>query len=136
MITEFTRPVLHVASTNLLAAVSKFAAENGLNVRNAGGTYDAGKWTEKLEFTVQQTADGKSGEAAAFERDCHFCLSRSITPAHYGKTFRSGGHFYKLVAVKPGGSRFDLVAERVPDGRRFKFNSHDVTPKLVAAGAF
>lgn len=132
MITEFTRPVLRVASDGLLVAVSKFADDNGLNVRLGTGTYDAGKWTGKLEFTVKQTADGRSGEQAAFERDAHFCFSRSILPQHYGKMFPFGGRTYRLIAVKPGSSRMDLIAERLPDGKRFKFSSIDVAPKLVA----
>jgi hypothetical protein len=48
-----------------------------------------------------------------------------------GRTFKSGSRTYKVVEIKRQNHKYPVVAERLPDGKRFKFATATVEAGLV-----
>lgn len=74
-------------------------------------------------------ANGKiySPEKAMFEVLApHFGLE----PGDYGRTFRSKDELFRIVAINPNRPKYPISAERVADGRGFKFPADNVVMYL------
>ena len=74
-------------------------------------------------------ADGAiySPDKAMFEIPApHFGLE----PSDYGRTFRSKDELFRIVAINPNRPKYPVSAERVSDGRCFKFPADNVVMYL------
>lgn len=64
-----------------------------------------------------------STEKALFEvLAVHFGLK----PSDYGRTFQSQGALFRIVSINPNRPKYPISAERVADGRSFKFTAENV----------
>ena|SRR6056297_466216 len=60
----------------------------------------------------------------------HFGLESS----DYGRTFRSKDELFRIVAINPNRPKYPISAERVADGRGFKFPADNVVMYLQSSG--
>jgi hypothetical protein len=73
-----------------------------------------------------------SPEKALFEVLApHFGLE----PSDYGRTFRSRGDLYRIVAINPNRPKYPISTERVSDGRGFKMPAENVVMYLQNSDA-
>ena len=49
-----------------------------------------------------------------------------LNPSDHGRTFRSKGELFRIVAINPNRPKYPISAERVADGRGFKFPAENV----------
>jgi len=74
-------------------------------------------------------ADGAifSHEKTLFEA---LAPSFGLEPSDYGRTFRTGGDAFRLTAINPNRPKYPISAERIADGRGFKFTAENVAMYL------
>lgn len=53
-----------------------------------------------------------------------------LKPSDYGRTFRSRDELFRIVAINPNRPKYPISAERVSDGRGFKFPAENVVMYL------
>jgi hypothetical protein len=53
-----------------------------------------------------------------------------LEPSDYGRTFRSKDELFRIVAINPNRPKYPISAERVSDGRGFKFPAENVAMYL------
>lgn len=53
-----------------------------------------------------------------------------LKPSDYGRTFRSRDELFRIVAINPNRPKYPVSAERVSDGRGFKFPADNVAMYL------
>lgn len=58
-----------------------------------------------------------------------------LEPADHGRTFRSKDELFRIVAINPNRPKYPISAERVADGRGFKFPAENVVMYLQRSGA-
>ena len=54
-----------------------------------------------------------------------------LEPSDYGRTFRSKDELFRIVAINPNRPKYPVSAERVSDGRGFKFPADNVAMYLL-----
>ena len=58
-----------------------------------------------------------------------------LAPSDYGRTFRTRDELFRIVAINPNRPKYPISAERVSDGRGFKFPADNVVMYLQNTGA-
>ena len=53
-----------------------------------------------------------------------------LQPSDYGRTFSSNGEVFRITGLNPNRPKYPIRAERVSDGRGFKFTVDTVTLRL------
>jgi len=53
-----------------------------------------------------------------------------LEPSDYGRTFKSRGDLYRIVAINPNRPKYPISTERVSDGRGFKMPAENVVMYL------
>lgn len=53
-----------------------------------------------------------------------------LEPSDYGRTFKSRDEMFRIVAINPNRPKYPISAERVSDGRGFKFPADNVVMYL------
>lgn len=129
-ITTFDRATCRQLGQDLERVLQQFAAERGVKVERAGGTFDGASFTAKLKFSVTGAA---ASDAARDEFDA-VCGAFGLTPAHRGAMFTWGNRRLRLVGFKAGSPKFPLLAEEPATGKRFKL-TEDALPKIREASA-
>jgi hypothetical protein len=81
-----------------------------------------GKISAVLTNAVQGEGQTLTPEPPEQEIWNSVCRCYGLQPEDYGKTFVSNGHTFKLCKIKPGHSKYPIIATRVPDGKSFKFD--------------
>ncbi len=64
-----------------------------------------------------------SAEKALFEA---LAEHYGLQPFDYGKTFTNGGEVFRITAINPNRPKYPVSAERISDGRGFKFAVENV----------
>lgn len=79
-------------------------------------------------------ADGAifSPDKALFEA---LASSFGLQPADYGRTFRTQGEAFRITAINPNRPKYPVSAERLADGRSYKFSAENVAMYLRAPDA-
>lgn len=54
-----------------------------------------------------------------------------LKPSDYGRAFRSNGESFRITAINPNRPKFPISAERVADGRGYKFAAENVALYLL-----
>jgi hypothetical protein len=99
--------------------------EDGVAVKIVpGGTIHPTSLVVKIEL-CDIGEDGEAEDKGASALKLLAKLNPSVSPP-YGFEFIHGGRAYKLVGYVGRRGRFPLVAERQPDGRRFKFGMEHI----------
>ena len=91
-----------------------------------------GKISAVLTNTVQGEGQALTPEPPEQDIWNSVCHLYGLKPEDYGKTFMSNGKTYRLCKIKPGHSKYPLIATRIPDGKSFKFDMGMVKMMLSA----
>jgi len=59
-----------------------------------------------------------------------------LRPEHFGAEFVSNGECFRITGLNPNRPRYPISAERIFDGRNFKFTAENVAFKLAGLGPF
>lgn len=59
--------------------------------------------------------------------------SFGLEPSDYGRTFKTDGHAFRITAINPNRPRYPISAERLADGRGYKFSAENVVAYLRAS---
>ena len=60
-------------------------------------------------------------------------LSFGLEPSDHGRVFRTGGETFRITAINPNRPKYPISAERLADGRGFKFSADNVAAYLKAS---
>jgi len=102
-------------------------------IRMDGYQYDtAGRYFKpKLLVAVKgETGEFESPAAIAFNANAAFY---GLKPEDLGRVFSQHGTAYKITGLAPNASRYPILAERVHDGKGFKFTADGVKDSLERA---
>lgn len=105
----------------LEAAAITIAAKHGFTIGNQSASYNSDGAKLKIEFK------GKDSEKNDWERYAEMIGMRKDD---LGKTFVQNGHTFKICGIMPSRPKFPVIAERQPDGKKFKFTVDGLRPKL------
>jgi hypothetical protein len=99
----------------------------GVKVSFKGGQIGPGSCVLKFEFAeVNKDGSVETREATEYK----LCAKLYGLPVDgLGRVFGFRGRNYKVVGLKPRG-KYSILAERLPDGKRFKFEPHTAFPSL------
>lgn len=118
-IKSFDRSVCRQLSQDVLNALEKFCAARNIAIDYKGGSFGPSNATLKFEFAVKDAnGDAVTREAQEFET-C--CTMFGLDKTDLGKTFVTDRDSYRITGLTMRGRRFPILAERVKDGRSFKF---------------
>ncbi len=121
---------LQVALDNLnkLIQDGQFKDLPKVNITVGGASYSESNATFKVEVALVGT-DGevKSKTAEDFKT---FAVLFGLDPDVLGKTFKNGGHTFKICGLKGRSVKYPVLAER-EDGKKFKFGADFI--KLVSS---
>ncbi len=59
--------------------------------------------------------------------------SFGLEPSDHGRIFRTGGEAFRIIAINPNRPKYPVSAERLADGRGFKFSADNVAAYLKAS---
>jgi hypothetical protein len=91
----------------------------GVKAAYRGGSYGTSNCRLKFEF-AEITKDGVAQTQAA--ENWKLAVMAGLPKDGLGKVFEFRGKQYKVVGYKPG-CKFNIVADRMSDGKGFKFQS-------------
>lgn len=104
---------VHDLAVGMEAAMQDWATKNGVTVKRAGGTYDAGG-TATLRFEVVER-----GAEPRIERDFREYISAyGLSPSDLGRTFVSKGVVHTIAGLKTA-ARVRPIVTVTDDGRTF-----------------
>lgn len=109
---------LRILRHNLTAALKDIDPSLTFKVGNIRYDIDGRQATIKLEVA--------SNDAGGFRDEAREALQYSSF--EYGQTFTNWeGQTFKIVGYKPRSRKYPVIAERVSDGKKFKFTRSAVT---------
>ena len=120
-------------SRDLLAACIKVAETHGLAVEGGELSDINLRHGFDIGFRVGiPTADGSlySTEKAVFEV---FAENFGLKPSDYGRIFKTSGEAFRITGINPNRPKYPISAERLADGRGYKFTVENVEMYLKAA---
>ena len=120
-------------SRDLLAACRNVAETHGLTVEGGEVSGIDLRHGFDIQFRVgipMQDGSLFSHDKAMFEVLApHFGLE----PSDYGRTFRTDGTAFRITAINPNRPKYPISAERIADGRGFKFSAENVVAYMKAS---
>jgi len=125
-ITRIDRKACRTIDEAAEKALQEVAEKFGLTVKRESGRFDSTKFTAKFSFL----AVGESGVPKDF-RQCASLVG--LDPDCYGKVFRSNGEAFRVTGINLRRRKYPVSAERVKDGRSYKFSAENVMWMLRAA---
>jgi hypothetical protein len=87
-----------------------------LNFKMKNISYSDYEFHTPLEVEVIDKAEDLKKDK--FESYCPVC---GLKPEDFGRIFIVGGKQYKIVDVKPNNRKYPVIAQRLSDGKSFKF---------------
>lgn len=117
---KITKDFLTKFEAEAVKLLANLSTTYGLNVRSAGGRFDADAATLKFEFTPQ-------GAPSKAEKSLSTMGGAFGLPADaVGRTFTLESVLYRVTGLNPRRPKFPVIGERVSDGKAFKFPANDV----------
>lgn len=126
-ITSIDRCNHQILSDAFVKALKGVCDQYGVDVEGSGGTLGSGTGVIKLSVNVRDNGAGVAGKQAEWDR---FCAWIDMKPEDFGREFTWRGQRYRIVGVLRGGHKYNLSADRVYDGRSFKFVASHVKTLL------
>ena len=120
-------------SQDLLTACRKVAESHGLTVEGGELSDIDLRHGFDIQFRVGiPMPDGSlfSHDKALFEV---LAPSFGLDPSDYGRTFTVSGEIFRITAINPNRPKYPISAERLADGRGFKFSAENVAAYLNAS---
>lgn len=127
-ISTFQRPQHALVSAAVLEALKELEDKFGVNFNVSGGQVGGSSGLIKLGVKLRTAAGADSHDKTMWDA---YCSLYGLAKEHFGQTFVSQGIAYKITGIAPSRPKFPVSAERVHDGRGFKFPAS--TPKMALA---
>ena len=126
-ITAIDKATAQRISAAVVIELTKWAESVGLKVTARGGTFDPPlTYTCKIEFTVQETASGKSVAQVRFEK---YAKQVFLEPTDFGKSVELRGRSYTIAGILPSASKRPVIIEDAAK-RQFTANEMDIRKAL------
>lgn len=112
-------------------ALQQIAEEFGVQITRKGGNYSDGSATIKFEFAeIGEDGTAKTREAEDFAM---YANRYGLEASDLGRDFTSRGDTFTISGCAPRARKMPILATRKADGKRYKFNHHDVKRALDSA---
>jgi len=117
---------------DLLAACQNAAETHGLTVE--GG--DLNDIDLRHGFDIQFRVGIPMPDGSLFSHDKALfevlAPSFGLESSDHGRIFRTGGEAFRITAINPNRPKYPISAERIADGRGYKFSAENVAAYLKA----
>ena len=127
---QIDRAFLRTFASDAEAALTEIADDYGLKISYKGGSFarDGRFATIKFEMVAPDATTGEtlSREELDFKL---FASSYGFEPEDLGRPFTVRGEVYHITGLKSRRPKFPICAERVKDGKPFKFPAEAVKPR-------
>ncbi len=134
--TKMTRASCRIFKDEMLKALQSIADKHGVTVAYDGGSYSNTHVTSKIKWEVVTETVGTDGTSKAVPADfAANAPAYGLLPEHYGAIFTSGRTEYRITGIKPSRYKYPISAERVKDGKGFKFPIEMVKGGLAPVAA-
>ena len=130
---NLTPGLCHKLRADMLAACAKIASAHGLVVEDAGQRNVDLRWGFEASFRVSlPLADGstRNPDQLLFEL---LAPEFGLEPEDYGREFTTGRDWFKLTGIDPRRPKYPISADRIADGKGFKFTAENVAILLRAS---
>lgn len=113
------RAALRAFTTDALAALEQVATEHNVSIKQGAGRFGETAATVKFEISdISVSGEVLSREAQDFKR---LAPQFGLSPEDIGGTFIAGGEQFRITGLKTRRPKNPISADRVKDGRGFKF---------------
>jgi len=121
------------ARSKLQAAVDAVARELGCEIKVGNASY--ARDGSNCVFKVELAAIGQDGVAQTQEVKAFatYAMRFGLSPDDFGAEFSHRGSRFRVRGIKPKSTRYPVLAERLSDGKTFKFEAELVKSLLPAA---
>ena len=111
---------------DLLKACQNVAETHGLSVE--GGELSDIDLQHGFEIGFRVGIPLVDGSLYSVEKTLFEALAEhfGLKPSDYGQTFKSNGEVFRITSLNPNRPKYPISAERVADGRGFKFTVENV----------
>lgn len=111
---------------DLMKACLNVAETHGLTVE--GGELSDIDLRHGFDISFRVGIPMEDGAIYSLEKEMFkvFALQFGLEPSDYGRTFKSRDEMFRIVAINPNRPKYPISAERVADGRGFKFSADNV----------
>ena len=118
---------------DLLDACRKVAETHGLTVE--GGALSDIDLHHGFDIAFSVGIPMDDGSLYSVDRELFKVLAEpfGLKPSDYGRTFRTGGETFRITAINPNRPKYPISAERIADGRGYKFTTENVTLYLQSS---
>lgn len=131
-LTEISRGDLHLLGQTFADALKDVGDTFGIKIEPYGGKYGGPSGEVRLKVTIVDPADPEKIDRNMFEA---YASWFGLDKTDFNRTFVSGGVQYRIKSLKPGAAKYPVIAERVRDGKRFKFPQSTVKSGLLRSVA-
>ena len=116
------------------AALQSVGEELGVQIRARGGSFSATACQIKLEVSeISEEGVAKTPERAAFVQQA---IYYGLSPLDLDQEFKAkDGTVYRIVGLSPRKRKYPIVAERMSDGKLYKFGQETVVRLLAETRA-
>jgi hypothetical protein len=129
MFNQFNRAGHRMLSAEISSELVALGKRHGLDLSVGGGSIGG----ESLTIKVVATSTDKTAVEAAAKRKIDFeGRFLGLTGEDYGTVFTTGRDSYRFTGVSGGRPKYPISAERVYDGKGFKFPRY-VAQQIIAA---
>ena len=111
---------------DLMKACLNVAETHGLTVE--GGELSDIDLRHGFDISFRVGIPMEDGAIYSLEKEMFkvFAPQFGLEPSDYGRTFKSRDEMFRIVAINPNRPKYPISAERVADGRGFKFPADNV----------
>jgi hypothetical protein len=113
---QFDKPTCRLLAEEIDRALQPVAERHGIVIQHGRGSFSPTNYTLKIECSVRLNGETVTPEAEAFKR---YAEHYGLKPEDLGKIISHAGSQFRIVGLKPNSRRFPILAERLPDGKRF-----------------
>ena len=127
---RFDRDSVKLTRGRLEEALKGFGEELGCEVKVGNATFDrdGGYCTFKLELAVVGAGGVvQTKEMSSFRQ---LAVLWGLKPEDLGAEFSARGEKYRIVGANPKSGKYPIIADRVKDGKSFKFSDAVVRSAL------
>jgi len=124
MSTKIDRSFLRTVRPRVDQALEALGKELGVEFNLGNASFDDKTATFKLNIAVI----GEDGEVVDVEAETfkQRATLYGLSPDDLGKTFNTNNGTFKITGLKPSRRKYPISADRVDDGKGFKFTAENV----------